>query len=115
VDDLTIGAVTTALRGVIARNRVIGDNLANVETPGYTAKTVSFEDSLRNAITGGAPQDTAIAVLPSDSPANVNGNNVHIDDETMSLEQNGLQYQLMVEALNAKFGLLRDAMGKGAS
>jgi flagellar basal-body rod protein FlgB len=114
VDDLTISAVTTALRGVIARQHVVADNLANVETPGYTAKTVSFEDSLRNAMASGRPQDTAIAVLPSDAAPNINGNNVQIDNETMTLEQNGLQYQLMVEALNAKFGLLRDAIGKGS-
>ena len=55
-----------------------------------------------------------MAVDPSDSPANLNGNNVQIDDETMSLTEAGLQYQMMVEALNAKFGLLRDAIGKGS-
>ena len=114
MDDLTINTVTAALRGVITRQHVIADNLANVETPGYTAKQVSFEDSLRAAIAFGSPQDAAVSVTPSDAPANLAGNNVQIDGETMSLEQNGLQYQLMVEALNAKFGLLRTAMGKGA-
>lgn len=114
MDDLTISTVTAALRGVVTRQHVIADNLANVETPGYTAKQVSFEDSLRAAMSMGAPQDAAIAVVPSDAPANVNGNNVQIDGETMSLEQNGLQYQLMVEALNAKFGILRTAMNKGS-
>ena len=114
MDDLTINTVASALRGVIARQHVIADNMANVETPGYTAKRVSFEDSLRAAMASGDPQNASVAVLPSDAAPNINGNNVQIDDETMSLEQNGLQYQLMVEALNAKFGLLRTAMGKGS-
>jgi flagellar basal-body rod protein FlgB len=114
VDDLTISAVATALHGVVTRQRVIADNLANVETPGFTASTVSFEDSLRAAIAQGAPDRAGVTVTPSDAPANVNGNNVQIDDETMSLTEAGLQYQMMVEALNAKFGLLRDAIGKGS-
>jgi flagellar basal-body rod protein FlgB len=112
VDDLTISTVHTALRGLAQRQRVIADNIANVETPGFTAGKVSFEDSLRAAVSAGVPQHANVAVLPSDSAPNVNGNNVQLDDETLSLADTGLQYQLMVEAMNAKFGLLRTAIGK---
>jgi flagellar basal-body rod protein FlgB len=111
VDDLTISAVHTALRGIVQRQRVTADNIANVETPGFTAKRVSFEDSLRSAIRGGSPTSARVAVEDSGDAANLNGNNVQIDDETMSLIDSGLQYQLMVEALNKKFGLLRTAIG----
>src|SRR5437660_789060 len=113
MDDLTIGTVQTALQGIVARQRVIADNIANVETPGFTAKKVSFEDSLRAAVSAGRPDLANVAIDPSDGAANLNGNNVQIDDETMSLVDTGLQYQLLVEAMNAKFGLLRTAMGKG--
>ena len=112
MDDLTISTVHSALRGLSKRQRVIADNIANVETPGFTAQRVSFEDSLRAAITMGSPQSANVAVTPSDAYANVNGNNVSLDDETLSLVDTGLQYQLMVEAMNAKFGLLRTAIGK---
>ena len=114
MDDLTIGTVQTALRGVVARQHAIADNIANVETPGFTAKKVSFEDSLRAAVAAGRPDLANVAVDPSDAPANLNGNNVQLDDETMALVDTGLQYQLLVEAMNAKFGLLRSAIGKGA-
>ena len=112
MDDLTIATVHTALRGLSQRQKAIANNIANVETPGFVAQKVSFEDSLRAAITMGAPQAANVAVTPSDHYANVNGNNVQLDDETMSLVDTGLQYQLMVEAMNAKFGLLRTAIGK---
>ena len=112
MDDLTISAVHTALRGIVQRQRVTADNIANVETPGFTAKRVSFEQSLSAAIRGGSPARARVSVDPSDAAANLNGNNVHIDDETMSLIDSGLQYQLMVEALNSKFGLLRTAIGR---
>jgi flagellar basal-body rod protein FlgB len=112
VDDLTIATVHTALRGLSQRQKAIANNIANVETPGFIAQRVSFEDSLRAAVSGGAPGATNVAVAPSGSAPNVNGNNVQLDDETMSLVDTGLQYQLMVEAMNAKFGLLRTAIGK---
>jgi flagellar basal-body rod protein FlgB len=112
VDDLTISTVHTALRGLTQRQKVIANNIANVETPGFVAQKVSFEDSLRAAVTMGSPQAANVAVTSSDHYANVNGNNVQLDDETVSLVDTGLQYQLMVEAMNAKFGLLRTAIGK---
>ena len=112
MDDLTISTVHTALRGLTQRQKVIADNIANVETPGFVARKVSFEASLRAAVRGGAPTAANVAVLPSASEANVNGNNVHLDDETLALVDTGLQYQLMVEAMNAKFGLLRTAINK---
>ena len=112
MDDLTISTVHTALRGLTQRQKVIANNIANVETPGFVAQRVSFEDSLRAAVSLGAPQIANVAVTPSDHYANVNGNNVQLDDETMDLVDTGLQYQLMVEAMNAKFGLLRTAIGK---
>ncbi|MCU1375961.1 MAG: flagellar basal-body rod protein [Actinomycetia bacterium] len=114
MDDLTISTVHTALRGLSQRQKVISNNIANVETPGYTAQKVSFEDSLRAAVRQGAPQYANLSVTPVETPANINGNNVQLDDETMSLVDTGLQYQLMVEAMNSKFGLLRTAMGRGA-
>jgi flagellar basal-body rod protein FlgB len=112
VDDLTISTVHTALRGLTQRQKVIANNIANVETPGFVAQKVSFEDSLRAAVSMGSPQGANVAVTPSEHYANVNGNNVQLDDETMDLVDTGLQYQLMVEAMNAKFGLLRTAIGK---
>lgn len=112
MDDLTISAVHTALRGLVQRQRVIADNIANVETPGFTAKRVSFEESLRAAISGGAPRAADIALTPSGAPANLNGNNVQLDDESMRLVEAGLHHQLLVQAMNEKFGLLRTAIGR---
>ena len=111
--DLTVATVHTALRGISQRQRVIANNIANVETPGFIAQRVSFEESLRAAVRSGAPEASSVAVSPTEAPANVNGNNVQLDDETMALVDSGLHYQLMVEAMNAKFNLLRTSIGKG--
>jgi flagellar basal-body rod protein FlgB len=113
--DSTGSVIYAALNGLAARQRVIANNVANVETPGFIAGRVSFEDSLRSAIAGDkSPADTAVATLPSSDPVNVNGNNVSLDKEVVSLTQTDLAYQLMIQAINQKFGLLRTAIGGGA-
>jgi flagellar basal-body rod protein FlgB len=112
--DSTGSAIYAALNGLAARQRVIANNVANVETPGYIAGKVSFEDSLRSAIAGGDAGGTSVSTVRSADPVNVNGNNVSLDNEVVSLTDTDLRYQLMVSALNQKFALLRTAIGGGA-
>jgi flagellar basal-body rod protein FlgB len=112
--DSTGSAIYAALNGLAARQRVIADNVANVETPGYIAGRVTFEDSLRAAIANGDTAATSVSTVRSADPVNVNGNNVSLDNEVVSLTDTDLRYQTMVQALNQKFGLLRTAIGGGA-
>jgi flagellar basal-body rod protein FlgB len=109
--DSTGSAVYAALNGLAARQRVIADNVANVETPNYIAGRVSFEDSLRAAIETGDPGATSTLTTQSTDPVNLNGNNVSLDKEVVSMTDTDLTYQLMVQAMNQKFGLLRTAIG----
>lgn len=108
--DLVIDALHTALRGLAARQRVIADNVANLETPGFLAGRVAFEDSLRDALAAGDPAAVTPTTTRSLAPTGMNGNNVSLDEETLSMVDTGLRYQLAVEAVNAKFGLLRTAI-----
>lgn len=112
--DSTGSALYAALNGLAARQRVIADNVANVETPGYVAGKVTFEDSLRAAIADGNPDAATVSTIQSTDPVNPNGNNVSLDNEVVSLTDTDLRYQLMVQAVNQKFGLLRTAIGNGA-
>ena len=112
--DSTSSALYAALNGLAARQRVIANNVANVETPGYIAGRVSFEDSLRAAVRGGDTGEMSVRTLGSSDPVNLNGNNVSLDNEVVGLTRTDLAYQLMIQALNSKFGLLRTAIGRGA-
>ena len=109
--DSTGSVIYAALNGLAARQRVIANNVANVETPGFIAGRVSFEDSLRAAIAEGDPASVTPSTRRSADPVNLNGNNVSLDNEVVSLTQTDLAYQMMIQALNQKFGLLRAAMG----
>ncbi len=107
--DLTMQAIQTSLDGLAARQRIEATNLANSETPGYTAQTVSFEDSLSAAIAGGEPSQTQITTGVSSDPRNINGNNVSVDKETIQMIDTGLKYQLATQEMNNKFRILHDS------
>jgi flagellar basal-body rod protein FlgB len=108
--DLTMRAIQSELDGLSARQRIIAQNIANADTPGYLAGQVNFEDSLRSAIANGDPQDAQISTSVSLDATGVNGNNVNVDTENVNLVDTGLRYQLATETMNNKFRLLSDSM-----
>ena len=109
-DDVTSVTLATAISALSQRERVSADNIANLETPGYTAKRVSFEDSLRAAIGSGDPASAAVTVSASTDPAGVNGNNVSLDEEIVSDTKSQMQYQLLSTAVSARFDMLSAAI-----
>jgi flagellar basal-body rod protein FlgB len=114
MSDPTVAILRQALHGLAVRQRSITDNLANLETPNYLAKRVDFESSLQQAIGGGDPSKTNVATSRSMDATGINGNNVNLDDETILASDTALRYELTVEALNAKYRLMRVAIrGQG--
>ena len=108
--DLTIQAIQSSLDGLAARQRIIAQNLANAETPGYIAKNVNFEDSLRSAMASGEPSQTSITTSNTSDPTLPNGNNVKVDAQTVALVDTGLRYQLATVSMNNEFNIIRDSM-----
>lgn len=100
--------LSSALDGIAQRQRVIADNIANVDTPNYRAVSVDFETSLRAAIASGdTTADLQPALLPTDTPVGANGNNVDLRKETMAAVQTQFQYQIMTRATNDRFEIVR--------
>jgi len=111
VSDLTIRTLQASLWGLDARRRAAEDNIANVETPGFQANVVSFEDSLRDAVADGRPGRVSVDSERSLDPTRQNGNNVDVADQVTVLTDTALRHQLAVQMINAKFGVLRTAIG----
>ncbi len=106
-----VDVAQVALKGLTDRRTAITDNMSNINTPGYLAKTSDFETNLKRALGG----DTSVNVLArrgiSMTPTNMNGNNVDMDNETVSAIETQLRYSTMIEIVNSKFRGLRTAMG----
>ena len=114
LNDVTSAALRTALDGLAMRQRVTADNIANIETPGFLAGRVSFEDSLRSAMAGGAsPTGVTASVARSLEPTREDGNNVNLDHETLTNIDTGLRYQLMLRAVDNKISLISSVLRPG--
>jgi flagellar basal-body rod protein FlgB len=110
LEDITSVTLHGALDGLAKRQRVIADNIANIQTPGFLAGEVSFEDALLGAVRAGDPGDASISVARSLEPTREDGNNVNLDHEVLSNIDTGLRYQTMLRATDEKFGLLRSVI-----
>lgn len=108
-DSVTFVAMNSALDGLSMRQRVIADNIANIQTPGFRAGRVSFEASLAEAVAEGSGAVTS-SVARSLEPAREDGNNVNLDTETLSNIDTNLRYQLATRAIDSQFSSVRTAM-----
>lgn len=110
ISDVTTMTLHASLRGLDERQRAIAANIANLETPGYLAREVSFEDSLRSAVADGSPMSMRTSVSESLAPTRLNGNNVDIDFQLLAGSETVLRQRLVTQGLNSKYALLRTAI-----
>jgi flagellar basal-body rod protein FlgB len=103
-NDLTSVSLDTALAGLSTRQRVIANNIANLETPGFSAQHVNFEDSLADAINEGHPADAEIQAVDTGDRPGQNGNNVNLEREFTNATKTGLQQKLLTGTITARFG-----------
>ena len=94
-------------------------NIANVDTPGYKAKSLTFEAEFRKKLeaasrTGNSSQmreainsvQTTVQSTASES-ARLDENNVNMDTENVELTRTTLQYQYELNAINSDFSRYR--------
>lgn len=108
-DSVSYVAINSALDGLAARQRVIAENVANIQTPGYHAKKVQFEDALARAVSAGTGAASATTAR-SLEPTRLDGNNVNLDEETLLNIDTQLRYQLATQAVDGTFSSVRAAM-----
>ncbi len=113
-----------ALDGLSLRQQAISRNLANIDTPGYQAQTVNFEDTLKRLSQkdGSLPMETTSTghlTAPAAQNASfslearpggsfrADQNNVDIDVEMTDMSEVGIQYQAVSQALSQKLLLLK--------
>lgn len=97
-----------------AKQRVISQNIANVNTPYYRRRTFDFNEELRNALSrGDAESYDAVEgriEKPNNTPVRNNGNNVDIDLEMVNMSQNSTSYQIYTQLYGKKMDMLRSAI-----
>lgn len=79
-----INLLTKALDASWKRNEVITNNIANAETPGFKKSTVSFEEILKEELSGKKLK----GVLTHAKHININGSNIEDIKHTIKTENN---------------------------
>ena len=117
-----------------ARQNVLAQNVANVDTPGYTArdlKPVNFEDILKGATSssqfaGGmtTTDPRHISLTPGgatefgdfnspDVEANPSGNSVSLEQEMIRVSDTQAEYQAASNLYAKAIGMMKTAIGPG--
>ncbi|OGV48777.1 MAG: flagellar basal-body rod protein FlgB [Lentisphaerae bacterium GWF2_52_8] len=96
------------------RQRVIANNIANAETPGYIRLDIDFQKKLADAI--GADDMQALGkvrgkmVKDTKDEPKVDGNNVLIPREMNEMMQNGVLYSLLNRAFSTRINIIKSAI-----
>lgn len=113
------------------RNRILSNNIANADTPGYKRSDVSFEEVLKKNM----EQENVLALttthknhisnikmvsdiqprifVQNDTTLRNDRNNVDIDKEMVELTKNTLSYNMTADQLQRVFQLLNMAISEG--
>ncbi len=107
------------------RNEVLSNNIANVNTPNYKREDVAFERELERALGNSKykSMDAKVKDLKlkrlkarpytdySNFSYRMDGNNVDIDTENVTLAANQIKYQGVMLGIKSEFANLQKAMG----
>lgn len=99
------------------RNEMITNNIANVDTPHYKRKDVSFQNYLEQALISDQSLDKRMEEInkhlgdfggltytdTSVLSYRLDGNNVDIDTENVRLAENQIRYNALVEQIGQEF------------
>ncbi|MDR0974745.1 MAG: flagellar basal body rod protein FlgB [Ruminococcus sp.] len=119
--------VENAVDAAYYKQQVITNNIANIQTPGYKAKTVEFGIVLDNQMKvdkNGNPSESGsegsyrkarLGVYTYNQPntrMELDGNNVDIDKERIALADVQYQYSALIDYMNAGYMNIRTALNR---
>ena len=109
--------IETMLDASTLRHKILAENLANSETPGFRARTVRFDAALERAVANGDVDSARGAepeVVARGNKAKSDGNDVNVEQELGEMNRNALAYQtLLAVALARKKQMLSAVAGRG--
>lgn len=125
--DGMISRLENGLSYATLKNKTIAQNIANVDTPNYKTKEVSFKEVLNDAQTATISAnrtDTrhynfsieigSNGVYSNDNfRARPNGNAVNMDTEQAKLAENTIYYNALIDRINGKFNTLNSVIKGG--
>jgi flagellar basal-body rod protein FlgB len=123
----TISTLEQGLNYSSTKQKVISQNIANVDTPNYKAMDVSFKNVLQNELHTSinakrtnqrhfdfkSGSNQSITISRNNVQYNQNGNSVDLDKEMSDLATNQIYYNALIERINGKFSTLQNVIRGG--
>lgn len=101
------GLIKMSLDASELRSKAIANNIANINTPAYKRKYVSFEETL-SSINKKEPK----IELKEDKSTSMrfDGNNVDLENEKVNQAANTLQYNALINISNIKLSMTKSVI-----
>ncbi|RLE13617.1 flagellar basal body rod protein FlgB [Candidatus Aerophobetes bacterium] len=114
-NDVTYLLLKKMLDVCTLRHRIIANNIANVDTPGYKRTTVIFEEKLRSLLKRGLNAEKIREIQPQiyideTSTWREDFNNVDIEKEMVRLSTNTLRYSIYAQLIEKKLQTIKQAI-----
>ena len=107
--------LSRALDLTSARQNLVSQNVANIDTPGYKARDIDFRQEF-SALSADEqlPESAPVVREVSGLIERPDGNNVSLDRESLLMAQNQLAFQVDVQLLRDEFNRLQLAINGGS-
>jgi flagellar basal-body rod protein FlgB len=93
-----------------ARQKLVANNIANADTPGYHTRDIDFQREFMQAAAN-SPDVLEVAGLQTKN----DGNNVSLDREARLLSENALRFNIASQLLRSQLRGVRSAIQEGRS
>ncbi|MCP3739087.1 flagellar basal body rod protein FlgB [Rossellomorea sp. BNER] len=122
----TFNVLEAGLNYSSLKQKITSQNIANIDTPNYKAKEVSFNQHFQNALhnleanrtdprhftfSNGSSHPTVIQ--KKNFQYNHNGNGVDLDKEMTELAKNQIYFNALSDRMNGKFNSLKSVIRGG--
>lgn len=89
------------------RSKTIANNIANINTPEYKRKYVTFEETLNNSMENEPKIEVKMDKI---SKMREDGNNVELENEKVNQAATTLQYNALVSLTNTKLAMTKSVI-----
>ncbi|HVA90298.1 MAG TPA: flagellar basal body protein [Chloroflexota bacterium] len=112
-NDATTQGLEYSLNNLSLRQQVLANNVANSQTPGFTAQDVNFEAQLGSIFNGQdsvTPDATGAVVDSPDLTSRIDGNSVSMESQMSKESQTNLLYNALTQLTTDRFAILKTAI-----
>jgi flagellar basal-body rod protein FlgB len=125
----TLDAMEAYMSRLSQRQQIVASNLANIDTPGFKTRDVSFHATMQELLSeksaelradrpehiqgmaGALPQAQSFEV--QDLTSRADNNNVDLDREMLKLSETSFTYSMVTQLMRGKFRTIASSINEG--